>query len=136
MTLLVAAGAYLIGRDGATAPLNARSLRDVSGRNSNETAMALVQDIPDTLVRAAQEGDAAALSRSEKLLGFGNVPLELTTFVDRISLPGEGASASVGVTLDGPTARILRTLVSVPDGRPWYSERHARSRTGGRSFWS
>lgn len=31
--------------------------------NSNETAMALEQEIPETLVRAAQRGDAAALSQ-------------------------------------------------------------------------
>jgi RNA polymerase sigma-70 factor (ECF subfamily) len=31
--------------------------------NSNRTAMALEQEIPDTLVRSAQRGDAAAISR-------------------------------------------------------------------------
>lgn len=70
------------------------------------------RQVAEALVVASQGTES-----SQKLLGFGNVPLELTTFIDRISLPGEGATASIAVTLDGPTGRILRTLVAVPDGQ-------------------
>ena len=71
-----------------------------------------LEQVAEALVVGSQGAES-----TQKLLGVGNIPLELSTYFDRISLPGEGATASVSVTLDGPTGRILRTVVTVPHGQ-------------------
>lgn len=68
--------------------------------------------VTDAMVTSGQE----TLAR-QRLLGFGDVPLNLEVYVSRIS-GGEGTRfVDFSVTLNGPGGDILKTQVVVPDGQ-------------------